>query len=167
MMWRFWILSHQSDSCHVAYMWLSCDTHAIAIYCMQVRAVDVLPCQNNALSCQSHDILQALNPETTCIICQTLFLVKGEVWKQDCTSTVTTRVITWHFFGNLIYADRLKKKKKNSLTLSNFDFGMSEELVLSSSDSSRLGSTSSAGGIGACLSVIMGQCNIMTPYMCM
>ena len=43
---------------HVIIMW-----HLpIAVYSARVRVVDALPCQNDALSCQSHDMLHPVCP---------------------------------------------------------------------------------------------------------
>ena len=58
---------------HVIFMW----HRAIAIYCMRVGAVDVLPCQNNALSCQSHDMLHPAWPRNRSMYTQTLSLPWG------------------------------------------------------------------------------------------
>ena len=43
---------------HVIIMW----HRPIAVYSTRVRAVDALPCQNDALSCQSHDMLHPVCP---------------------------------------------------------------------------------------------------------
>ena len=40
----------------------------IAVYSMRVRAVDALPCQNDVLSCQSHDMLHPVHPRK-CSMC--------------------------------------------------------------------------------------------------
>ena len=53
-----WIPMCQSDSCHVACMWLSCDNALQLIF-----AAPVWPCQNNALSWRSHDMLHPVCPQ--------------------------------------------------------------------------------------------------------
>ena len=54
----FWILTHQSDSRHVAYNMIPCYSQLL----LRMRAVGVLPYQNDALSWQSLHM-------TSCILC--------------------------------------------------------------------------------------------------
>ena len=49
-------------------MWFICDYHMTMHHSSlqhALRANDVLPCQNKALSCQSHDILLPVKPKIT------------------------------------------------------------------------------------------------------
>ena len=47
-------------------MWLTCDNHVTvcnSYLLLHVRAIDVFPCQNDALSCHSHDMLHPAHPK--------------------------------------------------------------------------------------------------------
>ena len=74
----FWILTHQSDSCHVTFMWSS--RYSQLLLC--VRAIDVLPYPNDVLSWQSHDMLHPVHTKNVRCI-PDLSLLEGGVWEWE------------------------------------------------------------------------------------
>ena len=67
-------------------MWLICDYHVIQCYSqllLFVRVVDVLLCQNDALSGQSHNELHPVHPRKLSMCTRHFPPFGGGVWGRD------------------------------------------------------------------------------------